>query len=341
MDRPPDSAPWPTTGPSQRASRARLRHAIERHRGRPLGEILIERGLGRYRSYAGVLESIERRIEDGARLVQIGRSVCDEPLFAVCFGPAAPTEHTRTSVVVSGLHPLEWIGIETQLALMHRLARLELGERAVVCIPVANPDGVLAVERNLRRRRRRFVRHNARGVDLNRNFDAAWAAHGPLSVSPPWRSHAGGYPASEPEVAAIAFTLGTRRIDRAVSLHSYAGGGAVLFPSASSLLPVADSAEHRAWARYVAQRGCGRDKAMAGSWFQASLSHGGLELDWFHRRHGALSLLVDCPGGHIARRPARLLEPFAWLNPEHPREIAQRLADALVPFVRGDASPPD
>jgi hypothetical protein len=209
----------------------------------------------------------------------------------------------------------------------------------VVCIPVANPDGLLAVERNLRRHRRRFLRHNARGVDLNRNFDAAWAEHGPLGVGLPWRAHVGSYPASEPEVAAIAFTLGTRRIDRAVSLHSY-GAGAVLYPSASSLLPVADAAEHRAWARFVAERGCGRDKAMACSWFKAGLSHGGLELDWFHRRHGALSLLVDCPGGRPARRPARLLEPFAWFNPEHPRQIAQPLADALVPFVRGDASPP-
>ena len=39
---------------------------------------------------------------------------------------------------------------------------------------LANPDGLLHVERNLRRGRHRFVRHNAHGVDLNRNFDTHW-----------------------------------------------------------------------------------------------------------------------------------------------------------------------
>jgi len=339
MDRPPDSAPWPTTGPSQRAGRETLRRAIEQHRARALGEILLERGLGSYRGYAEVLESIDHRVEDGARLVQIGHSVCDEPLFAVCFGPSAPTERTRTSVVISGLHPLEWIGIETHLALLHRLARLDLGARAVVCIPVANPDGVLRVERNLRQRRRRWVRHNARGVDLNRNFDADWGGRGPLGPSVPWRFHAGSHPASEPEVAAIAFTLGNRRVDRAVSLHSF--GAAVLYPSASTLLPIADAAEHREWARFVAERGCRHaGAAIPCAWIQAGRSQGGFELDWFHQRHGALSLLVNCPGGNIAQRPAKLLEPFAWFNPERPREVTQQLADALVPFLRGDPSPP-
>jgi hypothetical protein len=339
MDTPPDSAPWPTTRPSRRASRDTLQRAIERHRGRPLGELLVERGLGSYRGYAEILESIERRVEDGARLTQIGRSVCDEPLFAVCFGPAAPTETTRTSVVLSGLHPLEWIGVETHLALMHRMARHDLGGRSVVSIPVANPDGLLRVERNLRQGRRRLVRHNERGVDLNRNFDAAWAERGALGVGLPWRSRAGSYPASEPEIAAIAFTLGNRRIDRAVSLHS--SGGAVLYPSAQSLLPIADAAEHRQWARYIAVHGCGPDAAAGPcSWRRGGLAHGGLELDWFHQRHGALSLLVSCPGGTIGLRPARAFEPFAWFNPEQPRPVAQQLADALAPFVRGDPSPP-
>lgn len=321
------------------ASRETLRRAIDRHVTTPLGEALVGRGLGPYRGYAEVLQAIDRRVVEGARLTQIGRSVCDEPLFALHFGTAEPTQRTRTCVVLSGLHPMEWIGIETHLALTHRLLRAELGERAVICVPVVNPDGMLRVEEHLRAGRHRFVRHNARGVDLNRNFDARWGRQSMCIRFIPWLFRPGSHPASEPEVAALAYTLGARRVDRALSLHS--SGGAVLYPSAHSLRPIADGAEHQQWARFVAQRTGGQVlRTMRSAWFSRGLTQGGLEIDWFHERHGALSLLVECPSGGIALRPSRLVEPFAWLNPPRPREMATRLAEALEPFVRGDRVPP-
>ena len=57
----PESAPWPTSGPVPRPAREAIRHAIDRHRGRPLEDILVERGLGPYRGYAEVLEHLDRR----------------------------------------------------------------------------------------------------------------------------------------------------------------------------------------------------------------------------------------------------------------------------------------
>ncbi|MEZ4300407.1 MAG: hypothetical protein R3B70_36010 [Polyangiaceae bacterium] len=50
----------------------------------------------------------------------------------------------RTGVVLAGVHPIEWIGIETCLALLDRLAGADLGGRAVTAFPIVNPDGPCA-----------------------------------------------------------------------------------------------------------------------------------------------------------------------------------------------------
>ncbi|MBW2525897.1 MAG: hypothetical protein JRI23_17070, partial [Deltaproteobacteria bacterium] len=319
VEPPPQSTRWPSGGPSQPGCRETLRSAIDRHGAGTLSETLAARRLGPYRGYAEVLRALDELCDRGARLTQIGRSASDEPLFAVHLGPAAPTRRTRTTVLLSGLHPMEWICVETQLALLERLVDVDLGARAVVGIVMANPDGRLRVEEHLRAGRLRLVRHNARGVDLNRNFDAHWGRKSKLIRFVPWLFRPGNHPASEPEVAAIAHALGARRVDRAVSLHSF--GGAVLVPSAHRLLPVADDGEHRRWARYVARsdgRGRGAALALPCSWFNFGLTQGGFELDWFHQRHGALSLLIECPGGGLPTHPSRLVQPFAWFNPREP-----------------------
>jgi hypothetical protein len=237
-------------------------------------------------------------------------------------------------VVLAAVHPIEWIGVEVALALLDRLVHADLAGRAVVAVPIVNPDGLLRVEHNLRAGRRRFVRHNARGVDLNRNFDAGWERRGLVQRLFSFLFSSGGSPASEPEVAAIAHHLAPRRIDRAVSLHSF--GGAVLYPSASSRRPIPDAAEHRAAARRIARVAAARPYvALPCCWWALGITMGGLELDWFHERHGALSLLVECSRGGVGLRPSRLLQPFAWFNPPAIHDVATPLVDALLPYVRG------
>jgi hypothetical protein len=322
-------------------ARAALRAAILVHSRTPLARHLdaARRGLGPYRGYGEVLGVLERLEARGARLVQIGRSVRGEPIFAVHVGSALPG--ARTAVVLSAVHPIEWIGLEVCLALLERLVQADLAGRALVAVPVVNPDGLLKVEHNLRAGRHRFVRYNARGVDLNRNFDAHWGARGPLHRALSWLFAPGSRPASEPEVEAVAQHLSPRRIDRAVSLHSF--GGMVLYPPGGSYWPVADAAEHRAWARRIAAaapyHGQRAYRATPAAWWWG-MRLGGLELDWFHDRHGALSLLVECSrGGFWPPRPSRLVEPFAWFNPPRVDRVTGPLVEALVPFVRGAELP--
>lgn len=332
----PSSSPG-TSLPLERDGREAARAAAQKHRRPALARTLQPRKMGTYRGYAELLDAVERLAERGARLFQIGRSIKGEPLFAVHFGSEAET--ARTAVVLAGVHPNEWIGIESGLSLMERLAATDLGDRTVIVFPIVNPDGVLAVEAHLREGRRRFVRHNAHGVDLNRNFDAHWSHRGPMQRLLPWVFARGSAPASEPEVAAIGFELSERRVDRAVSLHSF--GGAVLFPPAHSIWPVPDYAEHRAWAKVVAR--AAREEpydAQPCSWWSKGLTHGGLELDWFHERHGAVSLLVECEGGPSLSL-SRLTQPFAWYNPLDLGRVATSVAGALLPFVTGAALPKD
>jgi hypothetical protein len=323
----------PPAGTTEEALAA-LAAAQQAHRADPLAPVLERRRLGAYRGYAERLAQVAALASSGARLSLIGRSVRGEPLVAVHLGAERAT--ARTTVLLSAVHPMEWIGVEVHLALLERLAQMALPDRAVIAVPLVNPDGLLRVESDLRAGRRRFVRHNARGVDLNRNFDARWDERGIVQRLLSFVFSSGPSPASEPEVAALAHHLAPRRVDRAVSLHSF--GGAVLYPSAASLRPIWDLAEHRDWARRIAfAADVDPYRALPCAWWSAGITQGGLELDWLHDRHGALSLLIECSRKNAGLHPARVLHPFAWFNPQRPPAVVAALVEATLPFVRGDA----
>jgi len=309
--------------------------ALARNVAPRLAPVLDARGVGPYRGYSELLEHIQRLGRAGFRLETIGRSVEGEPLFALHIGKEPRGTLVRSAVILSAVHPMEWIGIEAHFRLLDRLASEELGDRAIISIPIVNPDGLKRVEKSLRAGRKRFIRHNARGVDLNRNFDARWGKLGLVQRMLASIFHPGSGPSSEPEVLAVAHHLSQCRVDRAVSLHSF--GGAVLYPSASSSLPVHDEREHQAWAERLA-RVIDPSKPYAANscarWAKG-ITAGGLELDWFHSRHGAVSLLIECSRGGRSLHPSKLLLPFAWFNPKRLAAEAQSIAEALVPFAKG------
>ena len=323
-----------------------LAQAIDRHRAPPLALELTRRGLGPYRAYGEMLLAIRELSHRGASLEVIGKSVKGEPIFALGVGPA---EAKRTTALVSGLHPTEWIGIETHFALLDRLLELPPTDRRVVAVVVANPDGVLRVGDNLKKGRRRFVRHNARKVDLNRNFPSFWDRFS-LARYLLWPVFAGGSgPASEPEVRALVTLFKGKMVDRALSFHSF--GGMVLYPYGALLRAPLDVRDLRRWARAVARRADPHRpyRAVQSSRWVPGFTAPGMELDWFYDAHGALSLLVECSRGGLgfdldreslrALRPGKVFEPFAWFNPPRPDRSASHIAAAVEPFARGEALP--
>jgi Zinc carboxypeptidase len=320
------------------AAEQALAEAIDRHRASPLALTTERRSLGPYRGYAEMLAALSELWHRGARLDVIGKSVKGEPIFALEIGRR---DAKRSTAVLSGIHPMEWIGIETHLLLLDHLLEHPPTDRKIVSVVITNPDGVVKVESNLRRTRRRFVRHNARRVDLNRNFPSFWGKQSLARFLLRRLFAFGSGPASEPEVRAITQLYKGTMVDRAVSLHSF--GGAVLYPWGGLLRPPMDVFELRRWAKQVARRADPHRpyRAVQSSHWVPGFTAPGMELDWFYDKHGALSLLVECSRGGLKDpfKLGKLAEPFAWFNPARPDRSAPHIAAAIEPFVRGVAKP--
>lgn len=121
--------------------------------------------------------------------VVIGRSMDGRPIEAYRLGTPWLA---RRVLVVGSIHGDELAGLEVTRRL---IARARLHGASLWVVPTLNPDGRAA-----------GMRHNARGVDLNRNFPSEWEA---LDVSGPRAM-------SEPETrAAVRFI---RRLRPAVTL---------------------------------------------------------------------------------------------------------------------------
>lgn len=78
--------------------------------------------------------------------------------------------------------------------------------------PMINPDGVnIAAEENKR------WQANARGVDINHNFDADWEQ---ITKMPAPSKYGGEYPHSEPETKAVADFVRREQFDMVIAFHS-------------------------------------------------------------------------------------------------------------------------
>ncbi len=295
---------------------------------RALAEDVDLARVGRYRGLDELASAVAAIT--GARRREVGRSHEGRPLIRIDAGPA---EAPRVTLVIAGLHAMEWIGVETALALLDAWLADPPRERRLVMLPLLNPDGYAKVERELRAGRRRFTRANARGVDLNRNFATHFRARHAWPSLLPFLGGPGPAPGSEPETRATLDVLDVERgkIDRAVSLHSF--GRKLLLPFGGRWKRPDDYEALTALAREV-NHGLGeRYRVHASSrWVPGSFAYG-MELDHFHAQ-GIAALLVECSAGGLALRdPSTWLHPFRWFNPPDPEAQSAEIAHALRPFV--------
>ena len=196
-----------------------------------------------------------------ARRVSLGRSVLGRRITAVVRGDPGSE---RKFLVVGCIHGDECAGA----AVVRRLeAAPALPPLQLWLVRDLNPDGHAA-----------RTRTNARGVDLNRNFPAAWRA-GPRG--PEW---GGPRPLSEPE-SRIARAL-VRRLDPDVTIWFHQPQAVV-----------------RAWGRSV---GAARRYArLAGVPFRALPWPPGTAPRWQNTRLGQTSFVVELPPGSLSPGDAR------------------------------------
>ena len=126
---------------------------------------------------------------------RVGRSVEGRVIEAVTMG-----EGPLTVLVLASIHGNESAGTWIVRELVERLEDQPawLDGRRLVAVPVANPDGVAA-----------RTRHNARGVDLNRDFPAG-------------NQRRAGEAPTEPESRALLELIERFRPDRIVAFHQAA-----------------------------------------------------------------------------------------------------------------------
>lgn len=265
--------------------------------------------------------------------VDIGHSVEHTPIVSVSLGPETAT---RVSVVLGGLHAIEWIGVEAALAIAERLAADPPVDRRVHVIAMANPDGYRRIETDLWAGNKRFRRTNSRGVDLNRNWPTGFLPRPRWLAGFNWP---GAHPASEPEVASILQLLDREvargaAVDTALSLHSF--GRKLLIPYGARFRRPARYDELYERARRVRDRLVERYTIdQVSRWLPGAFVYG-MEIDDLHDRYGACALLVECAfGGGLTLDLERWLTPFHYYNPRRPSRVAGDLARALEPFVRG------
>ncbi len=126
----------------------------------------------------------------------IGRSVQGRPIFVQIVG-----QGTDTALIMGSIHGDE----PAAGALVHLLAEYLRSDqqllegRRVVLLPAANPDGVAA-----------RTRENARGIDLNRNFDTSNRVDNGTN---------GLRPLTEPESQALESVIKEYAPSRIISVH--------------------------------------------------------------------------------------------------------------------------
>ena len=225
----------------------------------------------------------------------IGKSFLGRNIYAVKIGYGRPM-----GIVQYAIHGREYI--TARLAETHAALGIDMG--SCWLIPLTNPDGALLSSRGIssvidKKQQERLIalnanskdfslwKANARGVDLNVNFDADWGCGTKNVRSAGAENYIGSHPFSERETAALRdFTLRLKP-DYTLSYHT--------------------KGEEIYWRFHQSTRTCLRDKTLAGVISQATGyplceaqgSAGGYK-DWCIQRLGIPAFTVEVGADTLA-----------------------------------------
>lgn len=186
------------------------------------------------------------------RTAMVGRSVLERELPILTLMPPDGELTEQRVLLAAAFHGQEWLttlcalriceevclAIKSGLSLCGVSVRRALRSRQVVFYPMVNPDGVEIALRGSAAagEHASFVREhggdtpglwqaNARGVDINHNFNAGWEEMQALAEkngkdSPGARQYRGQSPESEPETRALTDLCRRYAFRHVVALHS-------------------------------------------------------------------------------------------------------------------------
>ncbi len=203
---------------------------------------IVENKVLTYSVYSDFVERLSENYEN-VKLASIGKSLLGKEIYSLVLG-----EGEKNILFVGGTHGLEWL---TALLLLRFTESLLIKESikgfsvedilkniCLIVVPELNPDGIeIAIKgasacgkykgANFEICNGDFKEWsaNARGVDVNHNFNADWYSLREKEIeagitSPSPRRFGGVYPESEPETAAITRLCRNIPIDLLISFHS-------------------------------------------------------------------------------------------------------------------------
>lgn len=199
-----------------------------------------------YTVYENFVKELNGKYEN-LKITTCGKSLLGKELFAFVIG-----EGKKTVVYVGGTHGIEWLTSLLLLKFTENLAiafeneemlsgfniKDILGNKKLIIIPELNPDGIeIAIKgasacgkykaENFESCKGDFScwSANARGVDINHNFNADWyslrEAEKDAGINSPSPSRYGGlFPESEPETAAITRLCRRIPVEMLITFHS-------------------------------------------------------------------------------------------------------------------------
>jgi len=233
----------------------------------------------------------------GARLVVLGTSVEGRPLQGLRVGRGA-----AGALVVGAQHAREWVAASSALYVAEQLVTSTdprvaalLDAYEVLVVPVANPDGYEYTWTTDRfwRKNRQDNGDGSFGVDLNRNWDAAWGGVGgsPRTTSD---NYAGAAAFSEPETAALRDFLLDHPSFR-VHLDLHCTGQLALHPFASTPDDGPDEAVLAAatLAAAVAMSELHGASYRSGSFNEGLYPASGVAIDWSYEALDTTSALFE------------------------------------------------
>jgi hypothetical protein len=242
------------------------------------------------------------------------------------------------AVLLTGLvHAVELIG---SIALLHFVREMVhtgdalLRDARFVVLPIVNPDSLHANDARLRRGGRAFLRGNARGVDLNRNFPAIEGERGfgPLSGSrfPISPYYGGAAPFSEPETRAVRDVALEVRPAVSIGFHSF--GNMLLYPWASTSKRNPRERDYRRVGRDF-RRALPRVRYSVMQARELYATRGDMD-DWLDAELGTLAFTLEVSRPSLALlRPSRLTNPFCWMNPTDVRAAVSNAAPGVGALV--------
>lgn len=210
-----------------------------------------------------------------------------------------------TLMLTAGVHARELAPVEMVMKLADEMTsqygsdpevtRL-MDTRELVILPMVNVDGRVEVQKGDTWKRKNMNSQRGDGVDLNRNFDAAWNYEGmdvPSSwkrgLTNPWgQTYSGPSAASEVETQTVQSMYTRKKITASMDIHAY--GEMFFWPRGYQRAPIPEAATYRqVWQDTFG----GNNRYKGGTSLELLYPTCGTTDDYGYDKHGAFSMGLE------------------------------------------------